>query len=173
MTVWAQGFEAEGERYDSPRCTPGNKPCGKRCIPQNQNCDKTWLKSSATEGLQQGGKALLVAGALAGTYGVARELWRRRKGKAGTVSGPLVRRSGPGAAAPRPPAPYRGGKEAEYWSPNAMTNDQRRVSSLYGNALTEMQNMEARDRGLMALGPGRRTTPGSGKRRSPTWRRKS
>jgi hypothetical protein len=62
-----------GYRLDSPKCSPGNKPCGRICIPSKQNCTITKLKGAGYKA-RQGASALAqlaatgVVTSVAGSY---------------------------------------------------------------------------------------------------------
>ena len=50
----AQG-RFDSERYDTPNCSPGNKPCGSTCIPQKYTCHAN-KKSSGGRGRSRRGR---------------------------------------------------------------------------------------------------------------------
>lgn len=184
MTVWAQGFEPAGGRYDSaPMCKPGNKPCGKRCIPQNWSCGgvraaKVAAVAGGVAALAYGGKKLLskLPRAVAVDPTAAEAAHQNLKDFL-NESEPQVRTSGPGAAAPRPraaaprppraAAPYRGGKSVDYWSPNAEVNDYRRAEAAVGWGVNDFNNSTRKGWGIFNLTAGRKTTPGNANRRRP------
>lgn len=62
-----------GYRLDSPRCNPGNKPCGRICIPVEDNCAVTRLKIAGYKA-RQGASALAqiaatgIVSSVAGNY---------------------------------------------------------------------------------------------------------
>lgn len=121
MSIWAVGFESE-YRDDSLRCRPGNKVCGRVCIPQERDCttNSRRLKTAAMvgAGIAGAGVAALAAPRL------GRFLTKRAKASRTPVTAnsaqveqlsrnlediineaePMVRTSGPGAAAPQRPS---------------------------------------------------------------------